>query len=787
MDPLTIDKDFNMLSMQDLLYARDLYHLHLVHKKNVIATAVGRYLIRRHDHWPKPRKNGGNGTNKNGAAEHRGRRGLDNSEVRPYSWPCIIVFVKEWIDTNKFGKEKGDVSYEDMVPNSLYLPDGRVVPVCVVEAPLDENVRDAVDVGQLAFPRSLIGGGYPMVADVQAAEHVASIGCLVSDGHLVYALTNRHVSGAPGEKVYSWIGGEKVEIGKSTRKQITRLPFEKVYDKWPGKNVYVNLDIGLVEVSDINYWTTQIYGIGQMGKLADLSIDNISLRLIGCPVRAYGCASGRIFGTIYALFYRYKSVGGFDYVSDFLIGPRKLDEDKNVPFTTQPGDSGTVWLLETEAENTAAIAGQNAKDREKLDLLPIAVQWGGHVFVEGATKKQYPYALATCLSTVCNLLEVDLIRDWDIGAVDYWGAVGHYTIANKACDVIKNKSLKQLMIANRDRISFEVGDINKKDLNGLSKRKFVPMADVPDMVWKIGTSLHGNRGEPEHPNHFADMDKPMENDLTLPDGTVIPAGTHLLDICTDKKGNVIPERVDVDVWRAYYTEVGDESRGLLPFRVWEFYQNMVKFVKAGDVNQFVAAAGIVSHYVGNACQPLHISFMFNGDPNDQVPGVIRDRKTGEKKDGMVPRAAGVHSAYEDDMVNNHVADIMVGVGNKIAKKGPLPTIKGGHGAAVAVVQLMKDTFDTIQPKDIVDEFVAVKDQKPKQIAEALWAKFGNDTIEVISEGCRFLAMIWDSAWKEGGGKIKQLVEIPEDTLIKIYQKHTFIPSMVLDKIGPQLR
>ena len=179
--------------------------------------------------------------------------------------------------------------------------------------------------------------------------------------------------------------------------------------------------------------------------------------------------------------------------------------------------------------------------------------------------------------------------------------------------------------------------------------------------------------------------------------------------------------------------------------------------------------------------------MFNGDPNDQVPGIIRDRKTGEKKEGMVPRAAGVHSAYEDDMVNNHVADIMVGVANKIAKKGPLPTIKGGHGAAVAVVQLMKDTFDTIQPKDIVDEFVAVKDQKPKQIAEALWKKFGDDTIEVISEGCRFLAMLWDSAWKEGGGKITQLVEVPEDTLIKIYQKHTFIPSVVLDKIVPQLK
>src|SRR5438045_8733516 len=150
---------------------------------------------------------------------------------------------------------------------------------------------------------------------------------------------------------------------------------------------------------------------------------------------------------------------------------------------------------------------------------------------------------------------------------------------------------------------------------------------------------------------------------------------------------------------------------------------------------------------------------------------------------MVPRAQGVHAAYEDDMVNNHVADIMQGVATRIAKKGPLSTIKRGHGAAVAVVQLMKDTFDTIQPKDIVDKFVTVKDQKPRQIAEALWDKFGDDTIEVISEGCRFLAMIWDSAWNEGGGHLNQLDEILEDTLIKIYEKKPFFPSMLLAKIA----
>ena len=35
-----------------------------------------------------------------------------------------------------------------------------------------------------------------------------------------------------------------------------------------------------------------------------------------------GCASGRLLGKLSALFYRYKSVGGLEYVADFLIGSR---------------------------------------------------------------------------------------------------------------------------------------------------------------------------------------------------------------------------------------------------------------------------------------------------------------------------------------------------------------------------------------------------------------------------------------------------------------------------------
>src|ERR1044072_5680922 len=42
-------RDFNALSLSDLLEAREAAHVHLARKEGVVATAVGRYLIRDND------------------------------------------------------------------------------------------------------------------------------------------------------------------------------------------------------------------------------------------------------------------------------------------------------------------------------------------------------------------------------------------------------------------------------------------------------------------------------------------------------------------------------------------------------------------------------------------------------------------------------------------------------------------------------------------------------------------------------------------------------------------
>ena len=71
--------------------------------------------------------------------------------------------------------------------------------------------------------------------------------------------------------------------------------------------------------------------------------------------------------------------------------------------------------------------------------------------------------LATFLSTACNQLAVDVIREWNAGTLNYWGAVGHYTIATMAVELLQTPGLKSLMDANVDRISFAAAQIQQEE------------------------------------------------------------------------------------------------------------------------------------------------------------------------------------------------------------------------------------------------------------------------------------------------------------------------------------
>lgn len=632
--------NFHSLSVKDLLYARDLYHFHLLNKSNVIGTAIGLYLIRTEEDWPT--------RSKPAADRPKGERRFDNSQVRPYSWPCVIVIVKAWVDDAEFGSASGKVPLHDVVPKTLYLPDGRTVPVCVVAAhPAEEAPASSP---QWFWPESKIGGGFPIVVDSQGVERVASVGCLVTDGHSVYALTNGHVTGPAGTPISTRFRGQSVVVGSSSPKTLSRLPFSEVYPEFAGHRTYLNLDIGLVNVADASEWTNRTYGLpGTVGPIADLDETSLTLNLIEKSVYAYGAASGPLRGTIKALFYRYRSVGGYDYVTDFLIAPPEGTERM-----TAPGDSGTVWhVIERSAKKPSPQQAKAPEWPAETDIIrPLAIEWGGQVFMDGSAQRNTTFALATSLSNVCKLLNVEVVRDRNDGARPFWGALGHYGIAAFAVSLVKDKKLKALLEANLDQITFDVDTLSPQTIKErLKQSTFVPLAMVPDYAWKSDpNNVRAGRGDAarggsENPNHYSDVDQewPGKN-------------KSILQLCLENDRNV-----DVAVWQSYYDANGHSDprkRGLLPFRIWQFFDEMVGFVEQEDMKSFLCAAGILSHYAGDACQPLHVSVYSNGDES-RVLGEEWD----SRKHKMVPLyyGKGIHSVYETKMLDRKSAELKEGV------------------------------------------------------------------------------------------------------------------------------
>ena len=541
-------------------------------------------------------------------------------------------------------------------------------------------------------------------------------------------------------------------------------------------------------------------GIGQIGELYDLNTQNITLAMVAehgfakgkkkvtvnGKVTGYGAVSGRLEGEILALFYRYKSVGGKEYVSDFLIGGRD-----GKPLNVHHGDSGTLWLFEITDEN------------KKTTLHPIALHWGQHEIVTGVSKKHYGYSLATCLSNLCRKLDVELIRDWNI-ALDYsWGKIGHYsvgTFAITAIDQVKNKTLKTLMENNLKNISFEKTKINieltEKDNPELSanpKKGFCPLADVPDIIWKQSKekTTWGRKGD-ENPNHYADADAPTKNE-----------GKTLFDICDTQA------KLDTKIWDEYYEnidkkEIGMDpkksiSKGLVSFRVWQIFDYMVEALHSKRVDKFIFAAGVLAHYIGDCCQPLHSSYMNNGDPADDEwidYTAKRDSKHHAKGDvykKLVNPGDGVHVAYEDNMIDDYIEKILpllektIKDKNSRINKETIETIDSGQAAGFASLKLMQKTQQDIKPKDIVEAYKKAKNEA--NISYALYEEFGALTIDCLARGCVYLAAIWEAAWVEGDGakNITKTGRVDDGELRKLYSNPKELPSMYLDTIGDLLK
>jgi hypothetical protein len=734
---LETGKNFHLLTLRDVLEARDAYHVYLTRRKNVIGTAVGKFRLR-------PDKE----------RESTGEKTLANTALRPFSWPCVMVFVSEWIPQEDFTREKKN-SVDDYVPKYLYMPDGRMIPVCVIKADWrhhePQNSSSVKNPGNetdnnpsVNFPRNVTAAGYPVFTTVQGKRNVATYGCLVSDGRLLYGLTSAHVTGRPGEPLYT-IGDR--EIGVSSDKQLRKVPFSAVYPDIPCRDTLINLDVGLIEFSNADEVSSMIFSQGAPRGILDVNHDTLSLNLIGCPVKAYGFVSGNMYGEITGLFYRYTTSGGYDYVTDYLVTPRFAKSGEPVlPFHPGPGDSGALLLCDNP--------------RSEDNMKAIGMLWGGQV--DAVEKKKRTYGLFSNLGTICQQLGVELVCDWNTRPDVFFGCYAHFVLPGLSVGLLKNTKLKSLMTANQAVIGMPLVGTSVKATKGYSKDTvpFTPLANVADLRWKTPTS--SARRLKENPNHFADMDKPNPR----------RGNKTLLDVCKDQTF------IDPAAWLKFYLEIGEKNGGLLPFRIAQIFSAAIGYLKAGKRAEFMGAAGIMVHYVFDACLPLHISYMFNGDPLGEK------REVNGKKQLL---AKGIHDEFDNTLMEIFSEDVkkrlrgMVREQQKNITAAGINGLKTSRDVAVTVVALMRQTIKNSAPVDIVRYYETLVDLKQGERCRLLWDKYGGALLKSIAGGVALNALLWEAAWKLGGGdsRIKDFTEVEKTDLKALYELPDFLPSYEL--------
>jgi hypothetical protein len=365
------------------------------------------------------------------------------------------------------------------------------------------------------------------------------------------------------------------------------------------------------------------------------------------------------------------------------------------------------------------------------------------------------------------VLDFEVVRDWSTGHDEYWGKLAHFAIGWKGCTVVTGK-LGDLMQMNQKRIGFDDATLNQGSAFRVGRDGFVPLADVPDYCFITAKSRPS-----EGVQHFADVD--------IQD---IAGGDSILTRCLDN-----PANVSAKVWKAYFdgfAEAGvGPDEGCLPFRVWQIWKAMVDYLKDHDLKRFLAAAGILAHYIGDASMPFHCSYMHHGIP-PMVDYDGREYPAPRKSDAFESfkksREYKIHSIFDETLLEVDPEDVFKKVDHEVRRLRSRLNISSGYDAAVETVKLMGATQKRLPPERIIkadDPELSVK-KRAERLWELEWIREG--LVASLAQSVHLLSGLWNSAWEIGGGERQQLPKkaFTEAELQKIYRNdRSFIPSLNL--------
>ena len=151
-----------------------------------------------------------------------------------------------------------------------------------------------------------------------------------------------------------------------------------------------------------------------------------------------------------------------------------------------------------------------------------------------------------------------------------WGSLGHRTIATIASKIVRKN-----------------GAFWRSNASNMGK-----LTNVPDQYWKSGPGALT-----EKPTHWFEIDAYIKNQNQF---------QNFPRIFTDASNK--------------YSEKTVLSNGTATWRIQQFYTASVAALKKRNYLKGLQMAGVMSHYVGDLSQPLHVSKNYDGQETNN-PGI----------------------------------------------------------------------------------------------------------------------------------------------------------------------
>lgn len=284
-----------------------------------------------------------------------------------------------------------------------------------------------------------------------------------------------------------------------------------------------------------------------------------------------------------------------------------------------------------------------------------------------------------------------------------WGRTGHEIVTEAAIDLMSSP-MKEFFVTNKDTL----------------KR----MSNVPDTKWKAGwLAIH------EGPTHFFKWNE--YNRSALRDAMPLP----LFQAVSIVGRKYVAENGSA-VWRS--GQIADLLNTALTQKKW---------------SQVIKMGGVLSHYIGDLAQPMHVTSDYNGQSINKP---------------------GVHARFETNLVNTQDREeLLAQVKTKAA--GKLARLKTTRKVAVVDISFEQGKRSLNQLSQILNEYQR-DDARDEMLVPYL--------VDGLAEGAATLAMLWDKAATSqnanGFPEEKLIVRTPKWVSFKLTEPATIIPTDTCD-------